>query len=152
MVRLADLPDAEATFLRERACPAFGPTALVKGPALAKRRVVLISTAGLRRIDDRPFGAGSVDYRIVPLASRNQVVQDHVSATHDRSGFTADVNVVLPLDRLLELQAEGVVGEVADLHYSFMGATAAIGWEPAAQQLAGVLRRDGVDAAVLCPV
>ena len=49
----------------------------VPGPPVSGRRVALVSSAGLRRHDDRPFTASSSDYRIVPFEKRNEVVQDH---------------------------------------------------------------------------
>jgi len=60
---------------------------------------------------------------------------------------------VLPLDRLKELAAQGVIGSVADFHYSFMGAPwPSTRFEPKARELAGLLKKDKVDAAVLLPV
>jgi D-proline reductase (dithiol) PrdB len=60
---------------------------------------------------------------------------------------------VLPLDRLRELAAEGAIGSVADVHYSFMGAPwPSTRFEPKARELAALLARDRVDAAVLIPV
>ena len=77
----------------------------------------------------------------------------HSSVHFDRTGFREDVNLVFPIDRLRELAREGVVGSVADYHYSLMGA----GWlpeqiEPTMRELARLLREDGVDAVCLVPV
>ncbi len=152
MVRLADLPADEARFLREWPCPKFDDTPLLPGPPLARRRVVMISTAGLRRRRDRPFGVDAGDYRLLPLAERHELVQDHASATHDRTGFHQDLNTIFPLDRLLELRDAGVIGSVADPHYSFMGAGDQARMQTAARDLARILRADAVDTAVLCPV
>ena len=152
MARLEDLHPDLAEFLREYECPSIDTGAWRTGPPLSERRVALVSSAGLRRRDDRPFGASSVDYRVIPFEKRNEVVQDHTSASHDRTGFHQDLNVVFPLDRLAELDEAGEIGSVADYHYSFMGATDPVQMEPAARQLAGTLRADAVDAAVFCPV
>ena len=152
MARLDDLHPDLAKLLREYEYPEIGISAWRTGPPVARRRVALVSSAGLRRRDDRPFGASSVDYRVVPFEKRNQVVQDHISASHDRTGFQQDLNVVFPLDRLAELDEVGAIGSVASYHYSFMGATDPVQMEPAARQLAGTLRADAVDAAVFCPV
>ena len=46
----------------------------------------------------------------------------------------------------------GVIGSVADFHYSFMGAIDAVTLEPAAAQLARLLKKDAVDAVLLTPV
>jgi D-proline reductase (dithiol) PrdB len=77
----------------------------------------------------------------------------HSSVNFDRSGFQQDINIVFPIDRLRELAEAGQIGTVADFHYSLMGA----GWEPheiadTAQQIAGLLKEDEVNAALLVPV
>ena len=76
----------------------------------------------------------------------------HLRSNYDRTGFQQDLNVVLPLDRLRELAAEGVIGSVADYNYSFMGAAPIRQLEPRARQLAGLLKQDQVDAVLLSPV
>jgi D-proline reductase (dithiol) PrdB len=104
---------------------------------------------------DRPFtfgGASAVnipgDYRVIPRdTNANDLVMSHISTNYDRSGFQKDWNVVFPLDRLRELAERGVIGSVADHHYSFMGATAPHLMETAARTLAGLLKGDGVTAA-----
>jgi D-proline reductase (dithiol) PrdB len=79
-----------------------------------------------------------------------------MSPNWDRSGLAADLNVVLPHDRLVELAADGVIGAVAPRHYSFMGAqreatmsTIRLDTGP---QVAKLLRQDGVDVVLLTPV
>jgi D-proline reductase (dithiol) PrdB len=76
----------------------------------------------------------------------------HISTNYDRTGFQMDWNVVFPLDRLRELKARGVVGDVASFHYSFMGATDPKEMEGAARELGRILRGDEVDAVLLLPV
>ncbi len=63
-----------------------------------------------------------------------------------------DVNMILPLDRLNELVDEGVVGSVAQYHYSFMGATDPTQMEDEARSLAVIMKNDKVDAVLLVPV
>jgi len=79
-------------------------------------------------------------------------LMSHVSASFDRSGFQQDLNVVFPIDRLQELAQEGVIGSVADFHYSFMGVTDPKQMEQDARKLAGILKQDRVDALLLVPV
>lgn len=153
MVRLADLSESERAGLLDLPCPTFATTPWVQGSALRERRVAVISTAGLHRRDDRRFASDSVDYRIIPGdVSANDLVTSHIAAEFDRTAFQEDVNVLLPLDRLRELAAAGAIGSVADFHYSFMGATAPEAMAPAARHLAGLLKKDRVDAALLVPV
>ena len=155
MARLSDLPawEREHHLEKIRDLPDFGATPWVGGPALSKRRVVIITTAGLQVRSDIPFKAGSADYRVIPAETpAADIVMSHVSVNYDRTGFQEDVNVVLPLDRLRELERDGVIGSVADYHYSFMGAAPIRALEGKATALAGLLKNDRVDAAILSPV
>ena len=157
MVRLADLPAGEREHMLDKVkdLSGFEGNPWVSGPPLAQRRVAVISTAGLHRRDDHPFapGAAATDYRVIagdtPAAD---LVMSHLSINYDRTGFQQDLNVVLPLDRLRELAAAGVIGSVAAYHYSFMGAAPIRQLEPRARQLAGLLKQDKVDAVLLSPV
>ena len=45
----------------------------------------------------------------------------HHSVNFDRGGFAADMNVVFPIDRLQEMASAGIIGAVAQNHYSFAG-------------------------------
>ena len=158
MARLEDLPDWEREHLLHLCgeAPRFETNPWVDGPPLNHRRVALISTAGLHRRGDRPFsgGAGATEYRVIPAdTSAADLVMSHISVNFDRSGFRQDLNVVLPLDRVKELAEAGVIGSVAEFHYSFMGAPwPSTKFEPKARELARLLKRDRVDAAVLIPV
>ena len=63
------------------------------------------------------------------------------------------MNVVFPLARFNELATEGVVGSLASVHYSFMGAgLLPQAYEASAAQVAGLLKQDNVDAVFLTPV
>ncbi len=134
--------------------PVFGSRPWIDGPPLAERRVSLITTAGVHRHDDDAFTFVDLGYRVIPAATDlSGLTMTHSSVHFDRSGFREDVNTVFPLDRLRELAADGVVGSVADHHYSLMGA----GWpperiEPTCDELARTLHADEVTAAVLVPV
>ncbi len=157
MVRLADVSESERNHLlgKVKDLTGFDNRPWVDGPALNKRRVAIITTAGLHHQSDRPFGAGAadVDYRVIPGGiSAGELVMSHVSVNFDRTGFQQDINVVFPIDRLKEFAAVGVIGEVADYHYSFMGAPPPRGFEPRARELATLLKKDHVDAVLLTPV
>ena len=152
MVRLTEIDPGMREFLTHFKCPPINTNAWCVGPRLNKRRVALISSAGLRRRDDRPFSVNATDYRILPMDKHNEIIQDHTNASHDRTGYLQDMNTIFPLDRLDEMAASNEIGSVADYHYSFMGATEAQELEPEVRRLAGVLRADHVDTVVLCPV
>lgn len=153
MARLSDVPEAVRDWLVALECPQFESVPWADGPPLDERRVAIITTAGLQRADDARFGGDAADYRAIPAnLAPGDLVMSHISSHFDRTGYQQDVDVVFPLDRLFELADQGVIGSVADTHYSFMGATAPEEMEPAAREVAHLLRRDRVDLALLVPV
>ncbi|MDA0987885.1 MAG: glycine/sarcosine/betaine reductase selenoprotein B family protein [Chloroflexi bacterium] len=71
---------------------------------------------------------------------------------YDISGPEADMNCVFPLQRLLEMEAEGKIGELAPTAYSFMGLISANTnalMEETAPEVARRLKQAGVDAAFI---
>jgi D-proline reductase (dithiol) PrdB len=151
--RLSDMPEVEAKHLRRVECPTYDDTPLVMGKPLNQRRVAIISTAGLHKRSDRPFRPGDGSYRVIPAeTAANELVMSHISVNFDRTGFQQDLNVVLPIDRLRELVLDRSVGSMAAVHYSFMGAFPPAAAEPHALHLAGLLKADKVDGALLVPV
>jgi D-proline reductase (dithiol) PrdB len=158
MVRLTDLSalDQENMLKKIPTLPQLGGSPWATGPALAKRRIALVTTAGLHVRSDRPYGpaGGGTDYKVIPGdAAAGDVVMSHMSVNFDRSGFQQDWNVAFPLERLVELARDGIVGSVAAFHYSFMGAISPITrYEAKARELAALLKQDNVDGVLLCPV
>jgi len=155
MVRLADLPewDRKNKLDKLKELTGWDARPWVKPPPLAECRIAIVTTAGVHRKGDRPFGPGATDYRIIPGDTKAaDLVMSHQSVNFDRTGFQEDHNVAFPLDRLHELAKQGVVGAVADFHYSFMGATQVRQLETKAKELAQLLKDDGVDAVLLTPI
>ena len=160
MVRLADTPDELRPFLEQLDCPTFDSQPWVNPPPLAQCRVAIISTAGLQERGDKPFLLGSDpsafgqgDYRVIGgQTPAKNIVMSHVSTNFDRSGFQQDINVAFPIDRLRELADEGVIGSVADFHYSFMGASSPEQMKPAVDRLIPLLKNDAVDVVLLVPI
>jgi len=151
--RLSEMPELEALHLRRIECPTYDDTPLLAGKPLGERRVAIISTAGLHKRGDRPFQPGDGSYRVIPAeTAANELVMSHISVNFDRTGFQQDLNVAFPIDRLRELVADGSVGSMASVHYSFMGAFPPAAAEPHAQRLAGLLKADKIDAVLLVPV
>ena len=154
MARIEDMPEVERAHLLAKVCKPLGPTPWTQAPPLSRCRVAIVTTAGLHRRSDDAFRVVDLSYRVIPGETRaSELTMTHSSVHFDRSGFEEDVNVVFPIDRLRELEAAGVIGSVADRHYSLMGA----GWppeqiEPSANELAALLRGDRVDAVCLAPV
>ncbi len=153
MVRLAEFDEKEREHLLNLPCPTYESTPFVTGITLREARVALLSTAGLHRRSDTPFGVGETGYRLIPSdVAAGDLVMSHISTNYDRTGFQQDLNMVLPLDRLRELAEEGFIGSVGRYHYSFMGATPPEHMQEDARQLAIILKKDLVNVVLLIPV
>jgi D-proline reductase (dithiol) PrdB len=156
MVRLADLHPAEQKAQLDRVPSLkkrYTGRPWVTPPAPARARIAIVTTAGLHRKGDRPFGPRATDYRVIPGDTpAAALMMSHQSVNFDRSGFQEDHNIAFPIDRLRELAAEGAIGSLADYHYSFMGATDVDALEHKATELCGLLKKDKVDAVLLSPV
>ena len=155
MVRLEKLCEAERELMQRMAqmCPTFENQPCVKGPPLSQRRVAIISTAGLHTRHDRPFLMDPDDfYRVIPGdAQANDLVMSHLSPGMDRTGYQRDWNVVFPLDRLRDFVQEGVIGSVADFHYSYNSIRAQVDAPEPIREIAGLLKKDDVNAVLLFP-
>jgi D-proline reductase (dithiol) PrdB len=154
MVRLTDLSAQSAQHLLDKECPVFATQPFVAGPPLAERRVAIVTTAGLHRRDQRNFDLRDLSYRVIPGGiGLDDLVMSQGSVNFDRSGFQQDINVVLPLERLREMDAANEIGSVADFHYAFNGAGhLPAEFEPSAREVGRLLKDDGVNAVVLVPV
>ena len=154
MARLEHMPEPMRSHIAQTKLPKFETRPWAAGPPLNRRRVAIVSTAGLHQRDDRPFTFEPGDsYRVIAGdIQANDLIMSHISTNFDRSGFQQDWNLVFPLDRLQELRDEGHIGSVAQYHYSFMGATDPKDMEPAVRNLAGLLLNDKVNAVLLVPV
>lgn len=160
MADMGALPLMLRTFLRaypwRRVDPV--PCARLQKP-IAACRIALVSTAGLVPPGARPFDprvrGGDYSYRVIPRDTDvRELVDCHRSESYDHTGIARDRNLAFPLDRLRELAAEGVIGEVAPRHLSFMGSITAPGRlvRDTAPEAAALLVGDGVDVALLVPV
>ena len=153
MTRFADMPEAMAKHLARLPLPEIEGGAFVSGPPLSERRIAVVSSAGLGRRGDRPFGPGAVDYRVLPTdTGANDILMSHISVNYDRTGFQQDLNIVYPVERLEEMAARGEIGGVAAHHYSFMGASDPAPMQPFAEDVAAAMQAEGVDTALLVPV
>jgi D-proline reductase (dithiol) PrdB len=154
-MRLESVSEAERKMLLEMInCVPFNTHPWITGPPLNKRRVAIITTAGLHLRNDRPFQIDPNDfYRVIPGdVQANDLVMSHLAASFDRTGYQRDWNVVFPLDRLREMKQEGLIGSLADFHYSFSSAHEPEQFREIAHRIAGLLLKDRVSAALLFPV
>src|ERR1700759_63244 len=147
MARIEDIPQPMRDAVLAVPCPSFDTTPFVAGPELTRRRVAIVSSAALIRRGETPFAFGSTECRFLPASvPMEDILISHVSINFDRPGFQRDLNVVYPIERLRELAADGLIGGVADTHYTVMGSTDPVGMTEAVEQIAGQLRQERIDA------
>ena len=121
---------------------------------LAACRIAIVTTAGLHRRDDRPFGPGEQTYRVIPADTPlAKIVQSHTSLGFDRVPQMLDPNISFPVDRLRELVARGDLAGEAPQHYSFMGAQRDLKriQEETGPEVGRRLRHEGVAVALVTP-
>ena len=74
---------------------------------------------------------------------------------YDHSDADRDINIVFPIQRLQEFEKEGVIGRMANIHYSFMGHITdrhiLTLISSTAPEVARRLMEDNVDAVLLTP-
>ncbi len=130
---------------------------------LSQLRIALVTTAGINvRGVEPPFDYegerarpdwGDPTFRILP----HDLVQDQVQTGHlhiNNDDIDRDVNVALPITRMLEFEAAGVIGSLAPTNYSFMGYQPdTTEWRKTyAPEVARRMTAEGVDAVLLTPV
>ena len=153
LARLADIPEPERTVIADLDCPAYADTSPVTPVTKALSHVAIVSTAGFILRGERPMLSNETGYRAITAAvDDGNILCSHVSTNFDRTGFQQDLNVMLPRDRLRELEEEGSIGKAADTHYAFMGATSPEKLEDKARELGRSMLALGVNTVVLAPV
>jgi D-proline reductase (dithiol) PrdB len=153
MVELVDIPEPERSVIAELDCPAYEDTALIPAVSAGERHVAIVSSAGFILRGERPMLSNETGYRAIAASvADTDILCSHVSTNFDRSGFQQDINVMLPRDRLLELEQEGYIGKAAETHYAFMGATSPLKLENKARELGRRMLALGVNTVVLAPV
>jgi hypothetical protein len=129
---------------------------------LSDARVAAVTTAGIYVKDSQPpFDAerekrepmwGDPTYRRIPRDIR----QDQIGASHlhiNNRDLLSNVDTVLPIHRLVELEAEGVVGSLAPTSFSFMGYQPnTTEWRDRyGPEVARLMKDEAVDAVLLAP-
>lgn len=125
---------------------------------VAESVIALVTTAGVHGKWHPPFDMedpdGDPSCRAIPA----HAPQADLTITHkyyDHTAADRDLNVVLPLDRLRELETEGRVGGIGPTVYSFMGHITGrhlpVLMEQTAPEVARRLVADGAEAVLLTP-
>ena len=121
---------------------------------LAACRLAIVTTAGLHRRGDQPFGPADQSYRVIPADTPTaDIIQSHTSLGFDRVPIMRDVNISFPVDRIRELAARGGLGGLAPSSYSFMGAQRDAGRieRETGPEVGRRLRDEGADVALITP-
>lgn len=151
MVRLSD-QQIEAMKGHFADCPTFETKPWAEGPPLNQRRIAILATSGVHMPNDRPFQLNQYEtYRVIPgNIKANDLVMSHGESSFDRTGFQRDGNMVFPIDRLHEMVEEGLIGSVADFHYSFGAPMSDDKLGIIGREIAALLDKDKVTAALMC--
>ena len=123
------------------------------GKPLAEARIALITTGGVYAPQNHdPFVDDDPSFRVIPSATPAPdlaIFHEH----YDKSNAEKDINVIFPIERLREMEAEGAIGSLAADSFGFMGYI--IGdniprlMEKTAPEVARMLSADNVDAALV---
>jgi D-proline reductase (dithiol) PrdB len=118
---------------------------------LAQATVAVVSTAGVHLCSETPFELKSdASFRIIPRTARATdlcITHEH----YDRRDAAHDPNLVFPLQCLLELEAEGIVGRVADANYGFGFTEDPLDLLAPGREVGARLAQADVDLALLVP-
>lgn len=119
---------------------------------IAQCKVALMSSGGILYRDQPRFHREDASYRLIPKdATQADLDVWHFGYRTDDAKL--DHNCVFPLARMRELEAEGVIGELSDPAYSFMGGiySSRTVRDELAPRIADELKRAHVDAFYLVP-
>lgn len=125
---------------------------------LAECNVAVITTAGIHHKDQPPFDMmdlnGDPSFRVIDSTlPTNSLMITH--DYYDHSDADKDINIVFPIERLKELEAEKIIGKVAQTHYGFMGHIKGPHIrtliDQSAPEVAERLKKDSVDVVLLTP-
>ncbi|MFZ5814314.1 MAG: glycine/sarcosine/betaine reductase selenoprotein B family protein [Bacillota bacterium] len=122
---------------------------------LSEMTIAIVSTAGVHLTDQEPFNKeGDDTWRHLPgdLDAKNLMITHGAPEEHyDRSQALQDINVIFPIDRLRELQAQGFIGGLSERHWSLMGYSLRLKkyYDETAPAVAREVERSPVDAVLL---
>ena len=121
-------------------------------------RLALITTGGVRLSSQPPFDmqdpAGDPAFREIPY----RTFLGELAITHnyyDSRDAKKDINIIFPIQRVVELKQGGEIKSVNHRHFSFMGHIKDHHidtlMQKTAPEVAAALKEDGVDIVILTP-
>ncbi len=123
----------------------------------SEQTFLLVTSGGLYLKDSQPaFDTTSIhgdpSIREIPKTVRQEQI-GIAHAQYDHSLAEQDINIIFPIHRLIEMEAEGVIGKLVDTHYSYSYVNdVAPLVEGVVPKMISRLKADGVDVVLLVPV
>jgi D-proline reductase (dithiol) PrdB len=118
---------------------------------IAQATVAVITTGGVHLCIDKPFNLKTdASFRAIPRSASSAdlcITHEH----YDRRDALRDLNLIFPLERLLEMEAADIVGRVADVHYGFGFVHDPRDLLVPGRQVGKLLAQAGVDFVILVP-
>ncbi len=117
----------------------------------------LVTSGGFYLKDSQtPFDTNSIhgdpSFRQIPRNVRQEDI-GIAHAHYDHSLAEQDMNTIFPIHRLIELEKEGVIGTVADTHYSFSYVNDVVTLvTKTIPDFLSRIKAEGVDVLLLVPV
>ena len=125
---------------------------------ISTSKIALVTTAGVHHRYQKPFDmhepSGDPSFRRIDT----KTIEEDFRITHDyydHRDADKDLNIVFPVTRLKEMATAGIIGSVAERHYSFMGHITGSHIEEliekSAPETAASFLHNHVDAVLLTP-
>ncbi len=95
---------------------------------------------------------GDTSFREIPKTVRQQDL-GIAHAHYDHSLAEQDINIIFPIQRFIELEDEGIIGKLADTHYSFSYVNDVVSLATETiPKLISRIKAEGVEVLFLVPV
>jgi D-proline reductase (dithiol) PrdB len=123
----------------------------------SEQTFALITSGGLYLKDRQPpFDTvsihGDTSFREIPKSVGQQAL-GIAHAHYDHSLAEQDINIIFPIQRFLELEKEGIIGKVAETHYSFSYVNDVVTLvTETVPRVISRIKAEGVDILFLVPV
>jgi D-proline reductase (dithiol) PrdB len=138
---------ADYPFVRNRRAP-FNPARR----ALPMLNLALITSAGAYIDGTAPFGDSDPSFREIPIEVESAGLR-YAARGYDPAAVQQDMNAEVPVERLLEFENNGIIGQLNPVFWSFSGfiPDAALLVEELVPKLLERINRYEVQAALLVP-
>ena len=128
--RLISIASSYSAALSKQLISSYAPRECIDIPwtqltkPLSALNIALVTTTGIHHRYQKPFDmhdpSGDPSFRKIDP----KTIEKDFKITHDyydHRDADKDLNIVFPVTRLKEMAAAGIIGSVAERHYSFMG-------------------------------